>query len=166
MQAEMYEITPCPQGRLATMPRPRGGEWLKSELASLKNRGVTDLVSMLTPEEEAELVLQAEAQLCEELGMRFHRCLIRDRGVPAQPEFDNFISLLVPVLEQQGFIAIHCRAGIGRSSVVAAGFLCRLGLSADEAVDLISQARGIDVPDTDEQLDFIYSLEQHGPTAL
>jgi len=160
MQAEMYEITPCPQGRLATMPRPRGGEWLRRELTSLKNRGVTDLVSMLTPDEEAELVLQAEPQICAELGLRFHRYLVRDRGVPAQPEFDNFISTLLPILQQGGFIAIHCRAGIGRSSVVAAGFLCRLGVSAEEAIAVISQARGLEVPDTDAQIDFIYSLEQ------
>jgi len=161
MQAEMYEITPCPQGRLATMPRPRGGEWLKGELASLKKRYVTDVISMLTPEEEEETWLQAEAQTCAEVGMRFHRFLVLDRGVPVQPEFDHFISSLLPVLtEQQGFIAIHCRAGIGRSTVVAAAFLIRLGLSADEALARISLARGFDVPDTDAQLDFIYSLEQ------
>jgi predicted protein tyrosine phosphatase len=159
MQAEMYEITPCPQGRLATMPRPRGGEWLQRELASLANRGVTDLISMLTPDEEVELVLQAEPQICTELGLRFHRFLVRDRGVPEQPEFDHFIAALLPVLTQGGFIAIHCRAGIGRSSVVAAGFLCRLGVSAAPAIESISQARGLEVPDTDAQIDFIYSLE-------
>ena len=47
MRAEMYEITPCPQGRLATCPRPRGGEWLMREIASMKASGVTDLVSLL-----------------------------------------------------------------------------------------------------------------------
>lgn len=162
MQAEMYEIAPCPRGRLAIMPRPREGMWLKSELASLKVRGVTDLVSMLTPQEEIEVGLQAEEQLCAELGLRFHRHPVTDRGVPQQPGFDEFIDALLPVLEQGGFIAIHCRAGIGRSTVAAAALLCRLGLSATDAVVLISHARGFEVPDTDDQLDFIHTLDPGG----
>ncbi len=159
MQAEMYEIVPCPQGRLAIMPRPREGLWLKSELVSLKVRGVTDLVSMLTPQEDIEVGLQAEAQYCAELGLRFHRHPVPDRRVPQQPAFNEFITSLLPVLTQGGFIAIHCRAGIGRSTIVAAALLCRLGLSASDAVALITEARGFEVPDTDDQLEFIYSLD-------
>jgi len=159
MPAELYEITPCPQGRLATMPRPRGGEWLQGELASLKTRDVTDVISLLTEPEEAELGLLAEAQLCEEVGMKFHRFLVRDRGVPVQPDFDNFISSLLPVLKRGGFIAVHCRAGIGRATVVAAAFLCRLGVSAEEAIAVISETRGFDVPDTDEQYEFIFAYD-------
>jgi predicted protein tyrosine phosphatase len=154
----MYEITPCPMGRLAIMPRPRGGEWLEREIASLKHSGVTDLVSMLMPPEEIELGLQSEAQFCNDIGLRFHRHPVNDRGIPEQPGFNAFIDSLLPYLAQQGFIAIHCRAGIGRSAVAAAALLCRLGVSAPDAVTLISQARGFDIPDTDEQLDFILGL--------
>ena len=163
MQAEMYEIIPCPRGRLATMPRPRGGDWLTGELASLKSRGVTDLVSMLTPAEEIELGLQSESQFCADLGLRFHRHPVADRGIPLQPGFDYFIGLLLPNLTQEGFIAIHCRAGIGRSSVAAAALLCGLGVSASEAIALISQARGFDVPDTEEQQAFILNFGQRNP---
>jgi hypothetical protein len=160
MQAEMYEIIPCPAGRLAIMPRPRGGDWLGGELASLQFRGVTDIVSLLQPAEEVELRLQAEEQICAEIGLRFHRHPIKDRGIPLQPGFDSFIASLSPILSQQGFIAIHCRAGIGRSTVVAAALLCRSGLSAEGALVLISHARGFEVPDTDEQLDFIHGLDR------
>jgi protein-tyrosine phosphatase len=158
MQAEMYEITPCPQGRLAICPRPRGALWLMEEMASLKKRGVTDVVSLLTPAEATELQLQAEEKFCNDLVLKFHRYPIPDRGLPVQPVFDQFITMLLLSLVQGGFIAIHCRAGIGRSAVVAAALLCRFGLSADQAIDLISNARGFDVPDTDEQLDFIRRL--------
>jgi protein-tyrosine phosphatase len=47
--------------------------------------------------------------------------------------------------------AIHCRAGIGRASVVAACTLVCLGTKPDDAFDLIAKARGIGVPDTDGQ---------------
>jgi protein-tyrosine phosphatase len=159
MRAEMYEIIPCPQGRLATMPRPRADEWLKAEIASLQKAGVTDLVSMLTLSEEVEIGLLFEPNFCDEFGIRFHRYSLPDRSVPLQPAFDDFIASLLPVLQHGGFIAIHCRAGIGRSSVVAAGFLCALGVPAHEALRRISHARGFDVPDTQEQLDFILSLD-------
>jgi len=156
----MYEIIPCPQGRLAIMPRPRGGDWLKGEMASLKNTGVTDLVSMLTPEEEVELLLQDEEKICAEIGLGFHRHPVPDHSVPAQPAFDEFVTSLLPRLTAGGFMAIHCRAGIGRSAVAIAALLQRLGVSAPDALALISHARGWDVPETDEQFDFIQGLGQ------
>ena len=158
MRAEMYEITPCPQGRLATMPRPRGGEWLVREIASMKASGVTDVVSMLTPAEVIEVGLQLEAHVCASAEIRFHRHPVGDRGIPLRAPFDAFIDTLVPILREGGFIAVHCRAGIGRSTVVAAALLIRLGVSAQDALFLISNARGFDVPDTEDQLDFILSL--------
>jgi protein-tyrosine phosphatase len=158
MQAELYEITHSPVGRVAIMPRPRGGEWLQRELASLMARGVTDLVSMLTPEEEVFLNLQAEAKICSELGITFHRHPVTDHGLPVQPAFDAFIDTLVPLLERNRFIAIHCLAGIGRSAVTAAALLCRFGVSGTEAITEISHARGFDVPETEEQIAFIFDL--------
>jgi protein-tyrosine phosphatase len=160
MQAEMYEIIPCPQGRLALMPRPRGGEWLKSELASLKARGVTDVVSLLQPAEEIDLRLQAEEQFCTELDLKFHRHPVKDHALPVQPAFNAFIDSLLPVLKSGGFIAIHCLAGIGRSATTAAALLLRLGLPASEVIMLISNARGFDVPETEEQLKFIHGLDE------
>ena len=160
MRAELYEIIPCPKGRLATMPRPRGGDWLRGEIGSLKTSGVTDLVSLLTPAEEAELDLQFEPQYCEEFGLRFHRHPVEDRGIPMQPAFDEFIDSLLIHLKQGSFIAIHCRAGIGRASVTAAALLCGLGMPASEAIALISQARGFEIPDTEAQRDFILKFDQ------
>jgi len=160
MRAEIYEIESCPKGRLAVMPRPRGGIWLETELKSLKAQGVTDLVSLLTPAEEKELDLSLESAQCDELRLRFYRYPIADRRIPTQPDFVPFIDSLATALTQGDFVAVHCRAGIGRSSVVAAALLCRLGVSASDALDMISAARGFDVPDTDEQEDFILSFDQ------
>jgi protein-tyrosine phosphatase len=142
------------------MPRPRGGDWLRDEIESFKISGVTDLVSMLTFAEETELDLQSEQQYCEELSLRFHRHPITDRGIPIQPDFDEFIDSLLPLLKQGKFIAIHCRAGIGRASVSAAALLCGLGMTASEAMALISRARGFEIPDTEEQRDFIIQFDQ------
>jgi protein-tyrosine phosphatase len=145
------------------MPRPRGGTWLKGELASLKSRGISDVVSMLMPAEEIELDLQPEPQYCADLGLKFHRHPVPDRGIPLQPGFDDFISSLLPILIQKGFIAIHCRGGIGRSTVAVAALLCRLGVSAQDAIALISKAREFEVPDTEKQLEFILGFDKRVP---
>ena len=54
---------------------------------------------------------------------------------------------------------IHCRAGIGRSSLLAAAVLRVEGRTADEAWQRITEARGLPVPDTDEQRDFLVQLD-------
>jgi protein-tyrosine phosphatase len=48
-------------------------------------------------------------------------------------------------------VGVHCRAGIGRSSLIAVSALIRAGFSADSAFRLAEEARGCPVPDTPEQ---------------
>ncbi len=52
-------------------------------------------------------------------------------------------------------IAVHCRAGIGRSSLIAACVLAVSGTDPDAAFALIAAARGVAVPDTMEQRDWV-----------
>ena len=56
MLAEVHWIKglPC---RLAILPRPRSGDWLEDEIRSLRGQGIDVLVSLLTPDETAELGL-------------------------------------------------------------------------------------------------------------
>jgi protein-tyrosine phosphatase len=45
-------------------------------------------------------------------------------------------------------LVIHCRAGIGRSSIIAANVLIMAGFSADTALDFIAVQHQRDIPDT------------------
>ena len=54
-------------------------------------------------------------------------------------------------------MAVHCFAGVGRSAVIAAATLLLAGIGPSEALELISAARGYDVPDTSEQRAWIYA---------
>jgi protein-tyrosine phosphatase len=159
MHVELFEISPCPKGRLATMARPRGGEWLPDEIASLKKQGVTGVVSLLTPPEIVAFDLEAEPELCARFGLSFWNHPITDHGLPSESGFRAFMESLVSVFHEDSFLAIHCFAGIGRSSMTAAAILVHLGMPAEEAFRLISMARGYSVPDTEEQRDFIVNLE-------
>ncbi len=143
-------------GRLAIMARPRAGDWLDDEIAGWKGEGVDVVVSLLEIEEVEELGLQREAELCRATGIQFVSFPISDRGVPkSQREAAELAESVAADVAAGRSVAIHCRAGIGRSSVIAACALIRAGLSADTAFAGIARARGVSVPDTDEQRDWV-----------
>jgi protein-tyrosine phosphatase len=145
-------IPGLPSGRLGIMPRPRGGEDLGQEVSALAAQGVGMVVSLLEPAEARELELQAEGPLCAEHGIRFVQFPIPDRGVPeSMSSLSQLLNEMITVLTQGGTIAVHCRAGIGRTGVVAACALIRLGLPRDRVFQVLSEARGLRMPDTAEQ---------------
>jgi len=138
--------------RLALMPRPRGGDWLSDDIGFWQRSRVGAIVSALTTDEIEELLLSEEESCLAQHELKFFSFPINDRSVPAAPnEFGKFVDLLTLELCQGVAMAIHCRAGIGRSSLIAACLLVRQGFSAEFALQAIEQARGISVPDTLEQ---------------
>jgi protein-tyrosine phosphatase len=142
--------------RLGIMPRPRGGDWLEEDIRLLKDEGVEVLVSALEPDECAELELSREAAACRRSGIEFVSFPIADRSVPASlEEFREFLAAVGSHLRSNKAVVVHCRAGIGRSSLIAASLLQGYGLSVATAFELLRQARGIPVPDTPEQREWV-----------
>ena len=134
------------------MSRPRGGDWLEDEVAGLRGAGVQVVVSLLTDEEVLELGLDQEEALCAGAGLSFRRLPIRDRDVPPLDLVTaRFVGDVRDALVAGSSVVIHCRMGIGRSSLIAASALVLLGVHPDEAFVRLSAARGLAVPDTEEQ---------------
>jgi protein-tyrosine phosphatase len=152
MLATIYSIPTDAPGRLAIIGRPRSGEWLSAEIADWKSAGLTDVVSLLEAREARELELTEEAAVCEGLDISFETFPIPDRGVPSSvgAALGLWDQLAMKVRNGHS-IGLHCRAGIGRSGLMAAGLLVRLGVLEHDAWRRVSIARGVNVPDTDEQ---------------
>jgi hypothetical protein len=150
----------CP-GRLCTMARPRGGDWLADDLRCLHQAGIDVLVSLLSDEEVAELSLGAEAETAAAVGVAFHRLSTRDRQVPDRVATLKLATSLRELLHQGAGIAVHCRYGIGRAYTLAAAVLLLDGLAPAEIWNRIAAARGLPVPDTVSQREFIDSLLLH-----
>lgn len=139
-------------GRLGVMPRPRGGDWLEDELRQLRRDGVDVLVSLLTPDEVAELVLSDEPTLAARCGLEFSSLPIRDRDVPdAEAPVGALSARLALALTQGRSVVVHCRMGIGRAAIIAAVVMRELGVVGDDALTRIERSRGRPVPDTDAQ---------------
>jgi protein-tyrosine phosphatase len=151
MRATMFTVASPGPGSLSTMARPRGGDWLEDEMASLREAGTDVLVSMLTTSELRELDLAEEASTAEAAGMRFIGLPTPDRGTPDLVPFRALVTELVAELGAGRHVVVHCRMGIGRSSVVAAAVLMARGMLARDAWAAVSDTRGLEVPDTLEQ---------------
>jgi protein-tyrosine phosphatase len=140
-------------GKLGIMARPRGGDWLEDEMIKLHGQGVNTIVSLLERSEIFELDLQEESALAESIGMKYLHFPIPDRRIPNnETEVGQFITKLVQQLDEGQSIAIHCRMGIGRSSIIAGKVLLELGYKKEDLISHISKARGLSVPDTEEQV--------------
>ena len=152
MTPDLFWIPGPWRGRLAIAARPRGGDWLEDESSGLRRAGVDVIVSLLEEDEAAQLDLAGEARAVEANGLRFISFPIPDRGIPAStPAAVSLMASIAGALEEGKNVAVHCRQGIGRSGLIAAGVLMNSGLSPEQAIQVVSSARGLARPETPEQ---------------
>lgn len=143
-------------GRLGITARPRGNEWLEQEIMTIKKQNIGIVVSLLESEEIYELGLEQEEKICNSYGIAYINFPIKDRDIPRDEyKLKNLIMLLNEKLNSGVSIVIHCRMGIGRSSIIAACILQERGLNAEDIFRLISKTRGLEVPDTDAQIRWV-----------
>lgn len=152
MRPRIFEIR-SPVGRLAILAAPRGGDELTEELSELRSMGIDTLVSLLTDDENSERQLSGQSAACVAAEIEPLRYPINDRSVPpSEITFREFLNCVSARLRAGKFVAVHCRAGIGRSSLVAASALATFNIKIAEAFEQISKTRGCKVPDTPEQI--------------
>ncbi len=159
-QSRLYWVDKFAEGNLAIMAAPRPEEPLDEVLLAWKSEGVDILVSLV---EQAEILGLADAEraLCEEFGMEFVWFPVRDKTAPLS---QDAVSVLARRLAEEislgKSVAIHCRAGIGRSALLAACVLIQLDIDGAAALDMIADARGTEVPETEAQRQWILSFDQ------
>ncbi len=151
-------------GVLAVMAKPVAGEWIEDEIRAIAQQGMNRIVSLLELSEEREVGLSEERHLAEKHGMHFLSYPIQDRGVPrSAQEFGKLVGSIYRSVHTGENTVIHCRAGIGRTGLVAAGVLLHCGYKPSEAFELVSKKRGVSVPDTEEQSKW---LKEHSGAVL
>ena len=139
------------------MPKPSGEENLEEDLVYLKRLGITDIVSLLEFSESRELGLTEEETISNSLGIEFKQFPIVDRSIPTETSaFISLVRLSASTIRRGAHLVGHCRAGIGRSGIFTSAILIASGHSTEEATNLVSSARGVSIPDTDEQLEWLY----------
>ena len=143
------------------MARPRGDNWLEDEINHLKSSNVNVLVSLLERNEIQELNLDHEEELCVTKNIDYINFPIPDRDIPKlSDKVDQLIDRLTKKLNAGLSIVIHCRMGIGRSSIIAAAVLMTYRLKPNDIIKNISIVRGLKVPDTDKQIEWLKAREK------
>jgi protein-tyrosine phosphatase len=160
MNPDLYTIRRDGPGQLSTMARPPGGDQLAAAMAGLASAGVNVCVSLLTDAEMTEMALAGEGAAAAAARIEFRRLPTADFG---SPDRDTLIAMAADLAARLGRgdnVVVHCRGGIGRSSIVAAAVMIAEGTPAADALERISAARGRQVPETDAQRAFVASLDQ------
>ncbi|MFT5219818.1 MAG: protein-tyrosine phosphatase [Planctomycetota bacterium] len=158
MSPEIFIIATIEGGCLSVMPRPGVNQPLADDIRAIADEGYDQVVSLLAQDEAQELGLAQEAALVQAAAMEFTAFPIDDFTLPEPLQaFSEFTYCHYQNLMQGRKIVLHCRAGIGRSGMTAAAILIHSGQTADAAFDQISRCRGVEVPDTAEQKDWIRS---------
>lgn len=152
MQAEMYKVGTMGDGFLAIMACPSIEAEAPASVANVARLGIRLVVSLLEHTEARNLGLEAERLEVKACEMGFISFPIPDMGLPPSVEdFAQITQMLFTQVNAGVNTLVHCRAGIGRSGLVAAGVLLHTGMSPEEAFAYVSRMRGIRVPETPEQ---------------
>ena len=156
---EPFEVPVQAAGRLFFMPCPSAPE-LDSVLGALQNESVNVVLSLLTGAEINLLGVEDEAALCTARGMAFIRFPVPDFGLPEPADWAALIPAIMLRLKNGEGVAVHCRAGIGRSGMVVVCLLIACGATAKDAIETASRARGVSVPETAAQIAFVSAFAE------
>ena len=160
MTCKIFSVAVEGEPKVAVMARPHGGDGLKDELRVISDEGFSVLVSLLTDAEQAELELVEEGRHCGDVGLKFVRMPIEDMRVP--PLDAATIDLLADLRQLHSAgnsIVVHCRAGVGRSPMIAACLMLSAKCGIHSAFIQLSEARGMRVPETPEQREWAIAYE-------
>jgi protein-tyrosine phosphatase len=151
MSAHLFPIPGPWRGHLSVVPRPRGGDWLEGETGGWRRDGIDVVVSLLD--------LLNESDAAETNGIHFISFPIPDRGVPAStPAALALLAEIAGALDRGKNVAVHCRQSIGRAGLIAAGVLVASGTIPEQAIETVSSARGLPIPETSEQREWVERL--------
>lgn len=157
-EQRIYWVDAPTCGRLAVVSRPRS----LVHLMALKEAGIDFLVSLLEPDEAAEVGLAAEAEWCARVGLEFRNLPIADHGIPSDlGTIEEVMPELVHHLRRGRGVAAHCYAGLGRSPLLLASVLIHHGWMDDDAIEAVSVARGCPVPEMEAQHRWLLQFALH-----
>lgn len=143
-------------GRLLGMPRPGVVRDLDEDLETLRQLGVSVVVSL----EEARTVPE---EALARYGMRGEHLAIEDMGAPSIEEARDVCASIQAHVDAGRVVAVHCLGGAGRTGLVLAAYFIFLGASALDALESVRRVQPRFVQ-SDVQVAFLsrFEIEQRG----
>ncbi|GEM_PF-197773 len=132
----------------------------RERLERLLALGVDEIVDLTAPDELAPYDDLLPANLVH------HRFPIRDHGTPADPaHMADILETVESALRARRRVYLHCRAGIGRTGMVAGCLLVERGATGEQALEALNRAwqqcaraqTWPSVPETEAQIEYVRS---------
>lgn len=140
-------------GRLAGCSMPGMFDDLSSDLRRLRQQGIRHLVSLT----ETPLGVPRRPEL------QLHHFPIDDMGVPQPRATEALCRDILGWIDRDEPVAVHCKAGIGRTGTILASCLVCGGRSAQEAIAEVRKVNRLYMQ-TESQECFIRHFEEHVST--
>jgi protein-tyrosine phosphatase len=141
---------------------------LHADLQRLAALRVAMLVTLLDNDELALLGVPRLGSECEARGLAWAQCPITDFGAPGAA-FEMAWQRVGPrvhaCLQAGERVAIHCRAGLGRSGTVAARVLIERGAAPADAITWVQRHRRGAI-ETPSQRNYLMKLVPGAPTPV
>ena len=138
---------------VAISPLP-GKVNLDEDIALIKSKGITNIVTLVSQEELNDKNLQSFFAEMKEAGLEVYHSPIVDYGLPAQSQMDSILNYVNKCLDANQNVLIHCMGGYGRSGTVM-GCYAQKYLSAEDPIQFVRDVRGEDAIETVEQEKFV-----------
>ena len=159
---------PVPQGQLGLTLAPgkhqrglySGAVWrrdLGADLDRLRDEHHTDvLICLLEDHEMVRLRLPRYVEEATARGMEVIGFPIPDGDVPKDTRaVEDLLLEMDQRLASGKTVVVHCAGGLGRTGTIAGCYLRATGLGADEALQIVKNARGPRCPETRQQTEYV-----------
>lgn len=138
-------------GRLAGSPAPGVSAALDYDLDLLSRAGVTTLITLTEDD--------IDVAALERFGLNNLHLSVYDRKAPSIAQMHMLLARMQRLLTEGRVLAVHCKAGLGRTGTVLAAWLIREGgLTADVAIERLRRIESGYVQ-SQEQERFLHEYE-------
>lgn len=155
-----FKLAPIPtefETKIYVFSAPLIGRVDEFAREALSQNMVKVVVNLLSEEERIEHQFDNQRESYSSKGIRLIDYPIQDYSLPEDSlEFLSLAKNLSENIREGLSIGIHCMGGIGRSSLLTVSILYYLGLRVDDALQHVKKHRGCSVPDTEEQVKWMY----------
>jgi atypical dual specificity phosphatase len=147
-------------------PGATGPEELPQRLLALRDAGVSCCIDLTSPADP--VLAYAPPDTPRFSGVRLSHP-IADFGVPDLSTMERIAADVAAALAEGRTLYLHCRAGIGRTGMVAACLMVSAGMTAEQALaQLAAKWQVVDkrhaepnTPETEAQREFVRRWQQH-----